>query len=161
MLRTSATSGQCPLLSHAPHVCGVRFVLCPRGNPIPHIQHVNLSLDAIRVWTLFFYSGKALASGVASKAPTSSSKCPLPSHAPHVVGYILFCARGGGLRWRFVCGAGADNNPSPHGAIYAKTSPPPDACIEIEKGPLQNKPIKNKRGLEPERVSKPRRLLYS
>ena len=29
------------------------------------------------------------------------------------------------------------------------------------KGPLQNKPIKNKRGLEPERVSKPRRLLYS
>ena len=28
-------------------------------------------------------------------------------------------------------------------------------------GPLQNKPIKNKRGWEPERVSKPRRLLYS
>ena len=28
-------------------------------------------------------------------------------------------------------------------------------------GPLQNRPIKNKRGLEPERVSKPRRLLYS
>ena len=34
------------------------------------------------------------------------------------------------------------------------------AVISIE-GPLQNKPIKNKRGLEPERVSKPRRLLYS
>lgn len=31
----------------------------------------------------------------------------------------------------------------------------------VLKGPLQNKPIKNKRGLEPERVSKPRRLLYS
>ena len=36
MLRTSATSGQCPLLSHASHVCGVRFVLRPRGNPISY-----------------------------------------------------------------------------------------------------------------------------
>ena len=32
---------------------------------------------------------------------------------------------------------------------------------EYKKGPLQNKPIKNKQGLESERVSKPRRLLYS
>lgn len=35
------------------------------------------------------------------------------------------------------------------------------AHSNFELGPLQNKPIKNKRGLEPERVSKPRRLLYS
>ena len=37
----------------------------------------------------------------------------------------------------------------------------PGKRLLTEEGPLQNKPIKNKRGLEPERVSKPRRLLYS
>ena len=41
----------------------------------------------------------------------------------------------------------------------AGTTPP--GLIHNASGPLQNKPIKNKRGLEPERVSKPRRLLYS